>query len=969
MASGTERHVVGRESELTVLSACLRHAAEGHSRTVVVTGMPGIGKTSLVRESIAGTQDRFVVLAGTCLPLQSLTVPLQPLRSALRESPARDRGGYLAAMDVVDQAPRAVDAYVDDVSATTPLVLFVDDIQWADQSTLDVLLYLAAGPRNRALALVVAARDDVLPDGHPLHRWLADVQRLPGVDTVHLGPLDRHGTEQQLMSLMGAAPHQGLVDDVFDKGGGVPYCTNLLVRGVSPAARVLPDRPSADLRAAVKRDWHELSESGRNVTSLVAAAGGPVQVGLLLAVAHDVGVGDVEPALEEAVTRRVLRLEEPAGYWFHHPLQAEVLDADLGATRRRLWHAAYARQLEATVGEEPSLSTAMALSDHQQHAGNESAAYAWAMRAWQVAGSTRSSPELRRLLRRAIDLRPRLEEAAESRDELLELLRTTAEDAGAFGDQLVAVDALLEGVDEQSQPLEAGWLHVQRSRLQTLTGAGTPSTAEARTAVELTRSAPSSWQHACAEAELARTMVWAAEPGADEHALQAVTIARDSGDPRALAIALCASAMVDLLHGSHEAATRHAREAGRVALDAGDWPGYAHAITWEVNAAHPPVGEAVANVLRGARHELTAAGAPQVFVAMAATLEAEQRLLIGDWQGCRDMLRISLGSSDPGPFVDIRSRLTAAMLDAFQGRPRQAAMQLERATELLAGPGAHPNVAAATAAALVALASGDPANALQVAVAGARAPGAPPHLCEWLLPLAARAAADLAEEGCLPGEAGAEVRGIDDLVREFPTIVVDLGEDLEGQPPLRAMQHWYDAEVARARASADTGDRWWDVAESCEAAERPWVAVYAWWRAAESLLAQGPAQRRRGIEAWRRAERMARHLDARPILDEIETLARIARVPRSPRTPTSATEVAAPLPGLTAREREILAHVVDGSTYSEIAASLVISEKTVSSHVSNLLRKTGTANRVELSRLATRLSADAGGRDVRAVGG
>jgi DNA-binding CsgD family transcriptional regulator len=57
---------------------------------------------------------------------------------------------------------------------------------------------------------------------------------------------------------------------------------------------------------------------------------------------------------------------------------------------------------------------------------------------------------------------------------------------------------------------------------------------------------------------------------------------------------------------------------------------------------------------------------------------------------------------------------------------------------------------------------------------------------------------------------------------------------------------------------------------------------------------------------------------------------------------------------VTPREREILELVVAGHTYGEIARALVISEKTVSSHISNLLRKTGTANRVDFSRLATR---------------
>ena len=65
-------------------------------------------------------------------------------------------------------------------------------------------------------------------------------------------------------------------------------------------------------------------------------------------------------------------------------------------------------------------------------------------------------------------------------------------------------------------------------------------------------------------------------------------------------------------------------------------------------------------------------------------------------------------------------------------------------------------------------------------------------------------------------------------------------------------------------------------------------------------------------------------------------------------------ETAAGLPGLTTREREILTHLVAGRTYAEIARELVISEKTVSVHVSNLLHKTGTANRVELASLARR---------------
>jgi DNA-binding CsgD family transcriptional regulator len=61
--------------------------------------------------------------------------------------------------------------------------------------------------------------------------------------------------------------------------------------------------------------------------------------------------------------------------------------------------------------------------------------------------------------------------------------------------------------------------------------------------------------------------------------------------------------------------------------------------------------------------------------------------------------------------------------------------------------------------------------------------------------------------------------------------------------------------------------------------------------------------------------------------------------------------------GLTAREREVLAHTVAGRTYGEIARDLVLSEKTVRVHVSNLPRKTGTAHRVEFAQLARRVEA------------
>jgi DNA-binding CsgD family transcriptional regulator len=77
--------------------------------------------------------------------------------------------------------------------------------------------------------------------------------------------------------------------------------------------------------------------------------------------------------------------------------------------------------------------------------------------------------------------------------------------------------------------------------------------------------------------------------------------------------------------------------------------------------------------------------------------------------------------------------------------------------------------------------------------------------------------------------------------------------------------------------------------------------------------------------------------------------------------PGVSAQVGPVLSSLTPRGREILAHIVAGRTSAEIARALVVSEKTVSVHVSNMLRKTGTANRVELAQLTRRLTSPAHG--------
>jgi hypothetical protein len=112
--------------------------------------------------------------------------------------------------------------------------------------------------------------------------------------------------------------------------------------------------------------------------------------------------------------------------------------------------------------------------------------------------------------------------------------------------------------------------------------------------------------------------------------------------------------------------------------------GFVHAVNWETNASITPLSKQEAEHFRRRREQLAAAGAPHSARARLAAIEARAWLIVGDWRASQALLRVTLGS-DPGPFADIMTRLTAALSAAWQDRPAEAFAHLERADELVIG--------------------------------------------------------------------------------------------------------------------------------------------------------------------------------------------------------------------------------------------------------------------------------------------
>ena len=174
-------------------------------------------------------------------------------------------------------SPIIFDAWLDHLTQDRPVVLAIDDLHWADQSTLDVLMYVLAGPAGRRLSVIATIRSREVDDRHPLQHWLAHVRRLPRVEQMTLGPLDRVSTGDQISDLLGVPPHQSLVGDVFTHTRGNPYLNQLLVDGLPPESRHLPTDLPADLSSALLLSWRRLPASTLELARILAVGGAPMR--------------------------------------------------------------------------------------------------------------------------------------------------------------------------------------------------------------------------------------------------------------------------------------------------------------------------------------------------------------------------------------------------------------------------------------------------------------------------------------------------------------------------------------------------------------------------------------------------------------------------------------------------------------------------------------------------------------------
>ena len=383
---------VGREDETKELRTALADALSGKGKIVLLTGEPGIGKTRMAEELATYARLRNAqVLWGRCHEragqpsywpwVQAIrsyvhTRDLQALVSDMGSGAAEiaqvvteigDRLPGLASPPVLEPEQArfrlfdSITTFLKNASNREPLVIVLDDVQWADEASLLLLQFLAKEIQSARVLVVGTVRDTELDREQPSARVLAELTKEPVTSTVALTGLTTDEVTQFVELSTGQTAAPGLPEALYKQAEGNPFVTSEIVKLLASDGRldegatstswsvVIPD----GVRAVVIKRVEHLSESCRDFLASAVVVGREFDLRVVER-ASGVSVEAAVDALDElTVARLVEEIEEGTGrYRFSHAITRDTLYQDQPASKRLELHRNVGEFLESVYGTE-----------------------------------------------------------------------------------------------------------------------------------------------------------------------------------------------------------------------------------------------------------------------------------------------------------------------------------------------------------------------------------------------------------------------------------------------------------------------------------------------------------------------------------------------------------------------------------------------------------------------------------------
>ena len=966
----------GRVRELAGLTDLMGLGSEPRSCAALVAGDAGVGKTRLLAELLERARDSgWRTVVGHCLDFGDSALPYLPFTELLgrlatelpevvealvRDHPAvthlqpgrrvlSGAGGPEA--DNLERAElfEAVHAAFEQLAEDAPLLVVVEDVHWADQSTRDLLSFLFARQFARPVAIVASYRSDDLHRRHPLRATAAQWTRTPGVQRVQLAPLPDRAVRDLVRAIHPGPMTETDIHTIVARAEGNAFFAEELLVATEVDGRGLPEN-LADL-LLVRLD--QLDDAAGLVVRAAAVAGRRVSHELLARVV-DLDAGALEESLRAAVERNVLVPVGTGSYAFRHALLAEAVYDDLLPGERVRIHGAYAAALRSHEVE----GTAAELARHARAAHDLVTAVLASIDAGRDAMSVGGPDEAARHFELALELLgdPRTRAATADQVDRVWLTARASDAVMAAGHPYRA----LALVQDQLEQLPADAPAEDRARLLMSLGMAALLSDTAVSALDATTAALNLLP---AEPTVLRAKLMAvhAEANADRQrddeavrwAMEARQLGERLGVPRVVSDATTTLARIEERAGNPEESKRVFEKLVEQARADGDLGAELRGLH-HLGSLHFEAGELdqAAQIYATASRRATETTHPWAPYGLDARVMAGITAYVaGEWDHARAVVDVT-GQSPPGL---AEAALTSITLAVAAGRGEAAALEL--LPQLRPWWDKDGLIAILTGTAAIDLFgdAGDLPAALRIHDEVVDAVTAVWQVETFMarIRLSALALGQLATHvvGTPADARGGNLARADDLVRAA----------VETEDRTRRRKRRIGVEglawIARGRAEnlrlrwlagADTSEddliaAWTGTVAAFEAFGHVFEVARSRTRLAAVLRAAGRTGEARELTDL--ARQTAHRLGAQPLLAELRTLgsgpARTADGTRSGES-------------LTSRELEVLALVADGRSNSEIARQLFISAKTVSVHVSNILAKLGASGRTEAAALARR---------------
>lgn len=383
--------LIGRERELEELKAHWQRAVEEHRHLVLLSGEPGIGKTRLARELMVYARlQGAAVLWGRCYE-QEVAVPYRPFTDTFKDHvtgqpaevlrrqvgasaaelarlvpPLREKLGPIPPnppLNPHEERLRLFDhvaAFLRNLATERPVLLFLDDLHWADEASLLLLQHLTRHVYDVPFLLLGAYRDTDLTRKHPLQNVLVELNRERLVTRLPLRHLDRQAVEEMIRAMCTTQVAPAVVEAIYRETEGNPFFVEEVVKALAQEDALHPEKapwPVRDqatmyipqsIRATIGRRLERVSQESARLLAQAAVIGRRFPLDLLLAIT-DLTEKVTLDALDEAVAAQLVRPPRPGAgqtYDFQHTLIAQTLYEELNVRRRARLHGQVGRAIE-----------------------------------------------------------------------------------------------------------------------------------------------------------------------------------------------------------------------------------------------------------------------------------------------------------------------------------------------------------------------------------------------------------------------------------------------------------------------------------------------------------------------------------------------------------------------------------------------------------------------------------------------